>query len=119
MSLLKSMSYASRGIATVFKEERNFRIEVVAAIAVFVLMVFFDVTALERAILVLVVSAVLVLELLNSIVERIVDILKPRIHHYAQDIKDITAGAVLVVSGSSVIIGVLIFWPYFVTMIGK
>jgi diacylglycerol kinase len=60
---------------------------------------------------------VLVLELMNSIFERMVDILKPRIHHYVEDIKDIMAGTVLVASLGSALIGLLIFWPYIVRMV--
>ena len=54
------------------------------------------------------------MELINTIFEKVVDVLRPRIHHYAEVIKDIMAAAVLVSSIGAVIIGVLIFLPYIV-----
>jgi len=76
-------------------------------------MFFFPTRTLERIALFLVIFAVLVVELVNSMFERVVDILKPRIHPYAQLIKDITAAAVLLASVGAVIVGIIIFWPYF------
>jgi diacylglycerol kinase len=53
-----------------------------------------------------------VLELLNSVVERFVDVVKPRIHHYAMDIKDIMAAAVFVASLGALIVGIVILGPH-------
>ena len=110
--MAKSFSYAAKGFVRVVREEQNFRVELVAAAAVIVLMFVFDMKPAERSILVLAIILVLVLELMNSIFERMVDLLKPRIHHYVEDIKDIMAGTVLVASLGSVFIGLLLFWPY-------
>jgi diacylglycerol kinase len=96
----------------VAREEQNFRIQLVLAAGVVVLMFVLGLRAPEKALLTLAMVVVLVLELVNSIFERMVDILKPRIHHYVEDIKDIMAGTVLVASAGAVLIGVLIFWPY-------
>jgi len=56
---------------------------------------------------------VLILELINTVVERVVDILKPRIHPYARLIKDLMAAVVLISSIVAVIVGIIIFYPYF------
>jgi len=53
-----------------------------------------------------------VLELLNSAVERLVDLFKPRIHEYAEEVKDIMAGAVLMGSIGAAVVGVIVFWPH-------
>ena len=66
----------------------------------------------ERVALLLLITAVLVLELINSVFERISDGLKPRLHPMVKDIKDIMAGAVFLSSLVAAIIGILIFWPY-------
>ena len=55
---------------------------------------------------------VLIFELTNTVLERVVDILKPRIHPYARLIKDLMAAVVLISSIVSVIVGVIIFYPY-------
>ena len=110
--LAKSFSYAAKGLARVAREEQNFRIELALAAAVIALMLIFDMRPAERGLLTLAIILVLVLELMNSIFERMVDLLKPRIHHYVEDIKDIMAGTVLVASVGSALIGFLLFWPY-------
>jgi diacylglycerol kinase len=114
--LAKSFTYAAKGIARVAKEEQNFQIQLVAAAFVTVLMFAMGLSIPEKALLTLTMVVVLVLELMNSIFERLVDILKHRIHHYVEDIKDIMAGTVLVASVGAVLIGVLIFWPHFVKL---
>lgn len=112
----KSFRYAAKGIAKVAREEPNFRIQLGLAVVVVALMFALGVRTPEKALLTLAIVLVLVLELVNSIFERMVDILKPRIHHYVEDIKDIMAGTVLVASVGALLIGVLIFWPYVVKL---
>jgi len=106
---IKSLKYATRGLISVFKEEQSFRVQVVAVLLVFCVALYFNVKMWEAIILVLVSSAVLVLEVLNSILERLVDALKPRIHPYVKVIKDMMAATVLLASVTALIIGVLIF----------
>jgi diacylglycerol kinase len=55
---------------------------------------------------------VLISEIINTAIERIVDILKPRIHPYARLIKDLMAAAVLISVTASIIVGIIIFYPY-------
>lgn len=116
-AIAKSFSYAARGFVTVAREERNFRLQLAAAGLVAVLMCVLRVPAVEMALLTLAIGLVLVLELLNTALERVVDILKPRIHHYVEDIKDMMAAAVLVASIAAAIIGFLVFWPYLETLL--
>ena len=52
------------------------------------------------------------MELANSAVERVTDILKPRIHDYAKEIKDIMAAAVFLASFVAAVVGLIIFLPY-------
>ncbi|MEA3272187.1 MAG: diacylglycerol kinase [Patescibacteria group bacterium] len=110
--IVRSFKNAFRGLITVFKEEQSFRVQVVAAIVIFCLAAYFSVKMWEAIILVLVVSFVLVLEVLNSILERLVDALKPRIHPYVKAIKDMMAATVLLASITALVIGFLIFSSY-------
>lgn len=112
---IKSFKYAGKGLLQVFKEEQSFRIQIFMALAVLILAVFFRVKSWEAVALVLAMIIVLVLELINSIFERLTDILKPRVHPYAKTIKDIMAATVLIASFGSLIIGLIIFWPYIFT----
>lgn len=114
---LKSLSYAGRGLLIVFKEEQSFRIQLLMAVAIVVLMFFFNLRTWEKTTLFLVIASVLVLELINSIIERIVDMLTPRLHGYVAAIKDMMAAAVLLASLAATIIGVIIFLPYFNSLV--
>jgi len=78
---------------------------------------YFNVKVWEGVALMLVVIIVLVLELINSVFERVIDILKPRMHPYVETIKDIMAAVVLISSIGAVLIGVLILGPYVVAML--
>lgn len=96
----------------VWREEQSFRIQALAGAAVLILAIVWRLSNLEKIILILVIAAVLVLELTNSIFERVADLLKPRAHVYVEAIKDIMAAAVLLASLAAVVIGLIIFWPH-------
>lgn len=111
--LFKSFRYASRGLKYALKNEQNFQLEILIGMFIVILMFLFPTRSLEKIALFIVIFAVLVIELINTIFERVVDMLKPRVHPYAQLVKDIMAAAVLLSSIGAVIVGVIIFWPYF------
>lgn len=108
----RSLKFAWNGIKTLAREEQSFRIQLAAAAVLAVLVYAFDLTRSEKALVVVVAAFTLVLELLNGAVERLVDVFKPRIHAYAEQIKDMMAGAVLVSSIGALLVGVLVFWPH-------
>lgn len=108
----KSLSHAARGFFYALKNERNFQIELLAAMAVLFLIWYFKIKNWEAIILVLMIMWVLVAELINTVMERIVDMLKPRIHPYARLIKDIMAAVVLISSVVALVVGIIIFLPY-------
>ncbi len=111
----QSLSCATRGLVHIVRNEKNFQNELVAAVLVIFAMYYFDVTRTEMIALVLVIAGVLIMELLNTIVERVVDILKPRVHPYARLIKDLMAATVLISVIFATVIGLIIFLPYIFT----
>jgi len=112
--LIKSFKYSLKGISKVFREEQNFRIHTLATLAVLLLALYFKITILEFIILVLLIGWVLILEIVNSIFERLLDLIKPRIHGYVEDIKDMAASIVFIGACVSIVIGLLIFLPYII-----
>ena len=74
---------------------------------------FFQISLSEWTTLILIIGLVFLMELINSAVERVTDVLKPRIDNYVKEIKDIMAAAVMLASIVSIIIGLIIFIPYF------
>ncbi len=109
--LFRSFRHALRGLVLAFRTERNFRIQSFAAVVVLALMLTLPLETWERVVLLLVTMFVLVLELLNSSLERLVDLSKPRLHALAGDIKDLTAGSVLVAAVCAAVIGLVILLP--------
>lgn len=117
--LLQSFRHALRGLVTAFRTERSFRVQIAVAVVVLALISMVPIEAWERAILVLVITLVLVLELVNSSLERLVDLAKPRLHAYAGEIKDVMAGGVLVASIGAVILGLMILGPHIMTILRR
>ncbi len=110
--MIQSFRHALRGMGLVFASEQSFRLQVFAAVVVVALGAFFRVTKLEWIALLILIASVLTLELVNSILERLVDTFKPRIHPVVKDVKDAMAGTVLLASIISAVIGLIIFLPY-------
>lgn len=109
---IRSVSHAVRGFRCILKEQ-NFKIQILFSIVVIVFIFIFNLKIWETVALLMMIVLVLVLEIINSIFERIMDILQPRVHPYAKTIKDMMASAVLVASVGAFFVGLLIFWPYF------
>lgn len=103
---------AARGIKLVYRHEQNFRLQLAAAVFVIFLLWFFPLSKGEKIVVMLLIFLVLILELINSAVERMTDILKPRLSQQVEAVKDIMAAVVLLSSFGSVIVGIVIFWPY-------
>ena len=109
--LKKSFHYAHRGLERVIKEEQNFALELSIAIVIIILAILSKFKAVEWAVLVLTISLVLLTEIFNSVVERVSDLLKPRLDIYVKEIKDIMAGAVFLVASTAVVVGIFLFGP--------
>lgn len=114
--LKKSLINAWHGAVLVFRTEQNFRVQAVVGSLVIIFAFIFQVRWTELIVLILMIGAVLSLEMINSILERIVDTFKPRIHPVVRDIKDIMAATVLTTSVVAAIIGIIIFFPYFLAL---
>ena len=114
-----SFLYAAKGLKYAFSTQRNFRIHVGFALVAFVLGLFFDLNKSDLAIMALTATIVLVVELLNTAIESVVDLaIGKRFHPLAQIAKDCSAGAVLVASISSLLIAVLLLFPPFLKTLG-
>jgi len=111
--LARSLKHAARGVLYTLRNEQNFQAEVMVAGVVLLLMLWLPLSRMEDIILILAMVLVLSLELITTAVERVMDILKPRVHPYARVVKDVMAGAVFVVSFGALALGVIIFLPYF------
>lgn len=112
-----SLKHAIDGILYVERFERNFRFELFFGMFVLIAGVFFGVSAVEWCVLVLTVSLILALEMVNTAIERCVDLVTLEYKELARIAKDVAAGAVLIASCLSVAIGIIIFLPKIIIFI--
>jgi undecaprenol kinase len=110
--LCKSFAYAFRGLFKIFRAEQNLQIHAIVAIIIIVLGFIFKIKPLEWCALLIMIALVILMEMINSAIERMVDILKPRIHEHVRETKDIMAAAVMIASILAVAVGLIIFIPH-------
>ncbi|WP_100406758.1 diacylglycerol kinase family protein [Bacillus solitudinis] len=109
--LLRSFGYAYTGLRYVFKYEQNMQVHIVTATVVLILAAILRLPLLHWLILLLVIAGMFSLEIMNTAIERTVDLVTNEFHPLAKRAKDIAAAAVFVYCMFAVIIGILIFLP--------
>lgn len=113
-----SFKYAARGLWHVIRTEQNLRIHAGAALIAVALALYFGISAVEWAVLLLVIGLVIVTEVFNTVAEDFLDIIHPDRHPTVRRIKDALAGAVLVAALVAVGAGLLIFMPHLLARLG-
>lgn len=108
---IRSFKYAKDGAEHALKTQRNIWIHFFIGLAVLALGVGLKVSFVELAILVLTVFIVIAVELLNTAVEELVNILSPERRIEAALAKNVAAAAVLLASAGAFVVGLLIFLP--------
>ena len=118
-NLNASFFYAAKGISYSFKSQRNFRIHVFMGSFVFGIGFWLKLPMNEFAVLVITVSSVLVLELINTSIEAVVDLsIGRRFHPLARIAKDCSAGAVLIAAIGSLLIACYLLLPKLLVQLG-
>lgn len=108
-----SFRYAFEGIWTAFTEEPNLKFHFLIALIVILLGYFFQISKVEWFMLIVVTGLVISVELTNTAIETVIDSLTQEVHPAAKKAKDVSAGAVLIVSIAAAAVGLIIFLPYF------
>lgn len=115
--LSKSFNYALQGIATAFRNEPNLRIHTFFGTVAIIAGAFLRISSVEWLILVFTIFWVISLELLNTVLEAIVDLVSPEVKDYAKIAKDVSAACVLVAAFLSIIVGSILFVPKVINLI--
>jgi diacylglycerol kinase len=111
MKLRRSFKYAFAGIRSCFESELNFRIHFLLAIIALLLSYLLKISAIEWIAVCFCIAFVVTMEILNTAVEKLCDIVHKEMHPGIKNVKNMAAGAVLVAAIFSVITGVMIFLP--------
>jgi len=113
-SRAKSFLYAFEGVIHFFRKEHNAWLHLVATTAVAIMGLLLGVTRSEAIALVIAVALVWICEILNTCVEKAMDMITSEYDTRIKHIKDLSAAAVLVAAAAAVIIGVVVFLPKFI-----
>lgn len=108
----RSFLNAFRGVFLMIKTERNFQIECLALLINLFLIFYLHLSSVDTALILIVSFGVLSAEIFNTAIERICDIIEPEFDRRIGFIKDISAGAVILMAAVSVIVGILVYWKY-------
>ena len=108
----RSFLYAVQGIFVSIGDQRNLKVQILVALITVGAGFYFRITATEWCAILLTIALVIGLEMMNSAVENLVDLVTRKQDPLAGKVKDIAAGAVLFASIIAVIIGVLVFKKY-------
>ncbi|MDB5276023.1 MAG: hypothetical protein JWR61_978 [Ferruginibacter sp.] len=117
MKLLRSFFYAGRGIKYCFQQEQNFRIHVLAIAVVLSAGFYFSISTTEWLFVTGCCTIVVAMEMLNTALEKMCDLVTKDFHPLIKCIKDVSAGAVLVCAAGSLITGTIIFVPKIIQLL--
>ena len=112
-----SFKYAVDGIVTAIKDEPNLKIHLFLACLALVLGFIFQISDSDWLAILIVIGLVISIELTNTAIEEIVDAFTNESHPSAKKAKDVAAGAALVASVTALLIGIVIFLPYFIRLL--
>jgi undecaprenol kinase/diacylglycerol kinase (ATP) len=108
---LTSFGYAFSGLKTALKNEPNIRIHLLIALLAIILAFFLKFNPVEWIILAFTIAFVLILELINTTLEILVNIVSPEIKEEARIAKDVSAAVVLIGALLSLVVGAFLFLP--------
>jgi diacylglycerol kinase (ATP) len=116
-SRLNSFGFAFRGIFLAFKSGYNLWIQSCVGILVILAGIWLEVNKTEWLILIICIGMVLSAEIFNTAIEKLVDHVSPDYNKKAGQVKDLAAGAVLLLSITAAVIGLIIFIPRLINLL--
>jgi len=114
----RSFGFAFRGVATLLASQHNAWIHAAATLAVVGLGLALGVSRLEWALLVFAIALVWTAEGLNTALEWLCDVAAPEYHPLVKQAKDVAAAAVLLAAIGSALVGLLVFGPRLLALLG-
>ena len=116
-NLIEAFGFAISGIKTAIMLNRNFKIHLIFAVLVIISCFVLGLTNSEIAIIIMVISLALGVEMINTAIEEVVDLVTKDYREEAKYAKDVSAGMVLIVAIGSFVVGLYIFLPHVLTFL--
>lgn len=107
---LRSFRFAYDGLLYALATQKNMKFHFLAAFAVLILALFLELTKIEILFIMLAVTLIIITELINTAVEKAVDLAMPEQHPVAKIAKDVAAASVLVTAAFAVSVGIIVFY---------
>jgi diacylglycerol kinase len=112
LEFIKSFFYAFKGIRASLEEQRNLKVQSLVALITIGAGFYFEISSIEWCLVLMMIGIVIGLEMLNTAIEDLVDLVTTEWKPLAGKVKDMAAGAVLIASIIAVIVGLIIFRKY-------
>ncbi|AJJ61401.1 diacylglycerol kinase [Yersinia aldovae] len=110
--IYKAAGYSVKGLMAAWKNEAAFRQEIVTAIAAIILAFWLDVSAIARILLISSVILVIIIEVINSAIEAIVDRIGSEFHELSGRAKDMGSAAVFLAIGLALFVWITVLWQH-------
>lgn len=115
---LNSFRYAFAGIADLIASQPNAKLHLAAAVAAIAAGFFFNIDRTEWCLVVFAIASVLAAEAFNTAIEHLTDLVSPGHHPLAGKAKDVAAAAVLLTAIGAAVVGVVVFLPKALALMG-
>lgn len=109
--LINATGYSTRGLRSLWNNEAAFRQETALSVVLLPVIMLADISAAERALLIVSLVLILIVEMLNSAIETVVDRIGEEQNELSGRAKDIGSAAVLMSLVGAAAVWVIIFWP--------
>ena len=109
--LVKSFGYALNGIRLMVRQEQNAKIHLIIMVLVVAGGILLHIAVSEWIAIIVVAGGVFAAEAFNTSIEALSDTISPEYNKNIKQVKDFAAGAVLIMTLTAIITGVLIFFP--------
>jgi len=116
-NIINKCKYSLQGLAYCFKNESSFLLVAICASLIIVFGIYFDLAFLEWVISFGSLALIMVIELLNTAIEAVVDMVTSEYHELAKVAKDCGSAATGIMSLLASIVNMIIFIPYFIELI--
>ena len=110
----KSFKYSFEGLIYAYKNEQSLMIHFILSVTAIILGLLLGINKMEWIIIILAISVILIVELFNSAIEAVVDLVTLDFNNLAKIAKDCGSAATFVVSLAGVIVCLSIFIPYII-----
>lgn len=114
--LINSFKYPIKGLKYAYRNEQNLAVDIGVSIIVLIAGIIFKLSLVEWIIIIFLIGIVISLELINTSIEAVVDLVTEEYHPLAKVAKDTSASAVFIIAIVSAIIGIIIFMPKIISL---